>query len=155
MDLVTLKKEYLVIEKKYKLPSFSEINAIFEIEKIEQDTENLARAVRKFMIDKVLNTLSFIEMLIQQVNAPRLYQNYLRTIPVKDKESLQKIYEKLGELSLLSLVLEVDTNEKKECDAIVKFYETWKSIKPALLLILESIQRPATQEAKKEKSYFG
>ncbi len=155
MDLATLKKQYLPLEKKYKLPSFSEINAIFEIEKIEYETEDFARAARKFMIDKILNSLSFIEMLIQQMNAPLLYQPYLKTITQKDRETLQSIYKKLGELSIISLSLEVDSNEKKECEAIRKFYDTWNEIKPSFALVLEHVRNPPSPEAKREKSYFG
>lgn len=155
MDLATLKKQYTLLEKKYKLPSFSQLNAVFEIEKIEHDTDYPARAIRKFMIDKVLNSISFIEMLIQQVNAPRLYQPYLKTQTQKDRESLQMIYQKLGDLSLISLALEVDSNEKKECDAIKKMYDDWDSIKPAFALVLEHVQNPPSPEARKEKSYFG
>ncbi len=155
MDLITLKKSYAVLEKKYKLPTFSELNAIFEIEKIEQDTDFLARTLRKMMVDKALNSLAFVEMLIQQMNAPRLYQPFFKTMTQKDQESLQKIYAKLGELSLISLSLEVDSNEKKECDAIKKFYETWNDIKSDFSLVLEHIRHPPVPEAKKEKSYFG
>ena len=107
------------------------------------------------MIDKIINSLSFVEMILQQVNAPRMYQPFFKTMTQKDHETLQAIYEKLSVLSLISLNLEVDSNEKKECEAIKTIVETWNSVKPQFSIILEHIRNPPSPEAKKEKSYFG
>jgi hypothetical protein len=155
MDIEKLKKEYAVLEKKHKLPSFSELNSAFEIEKIDDETELLAKNIRKTMIEKILNSLSWLEMLISQMNAPRLYQPYFSVVNVKDRENITKIYDKLGALSLTSLSLDIDSNENKECDAIKEFYSAWKSVKPSLMQVVDSIRNPPSTSTKKERNYFG
>ena len=108
MDLQELKKRYLEIEKKHKLPPFSKLNEDFEIDKIDKDTGYIARAIRKAMIDKIVNSLNFIEMLLNQMNAPRLYIPFLRTMNGDDKKLMDDLYARLGGLSLISLELEID-----------------------------------------------
>ena len=157
MDLQELKKRYLEIEKKHKLPPFSKLNEDFEIDKIDKDTDYIARAIRKAMIDKIVNSLNFIEMLLNQMNAPRLYIPFLRTMNGDDKKLMDDLYARLGGLSMLSLELEIDYSEKQESDAIKKIYESWNSIKPDFRKILSKIKNPSLSQSliKKEKSYFG
>ncbi|MBM3232769.1 hypothetical protein FJZ18_01220 [Candidatus Pacearchaeota archaeon] len=155
MDIEKLKNEYAVLEKKYKLSTFSELNSSFDIEKIDDDTELLAKNIRKIMMDKILNSVSWLDMLINQMNAPRIYQPYFRTMSMKDKENLIKIYDQLGALSLTSLSLEIDSNEKKECDAIKEIYSVWKSVKPSLIQVIDTIRIPPSTSTKKERNYFG
>ena len=72
MELKDLKKEYSDLAEKYKLPSFKELNENFEIEKIDKDTEILLRDVRKVMMEKIVNSLGFLEMFLNPMNAPRM-----------------------------------------------------------------------------------
>jgi hypothetical protein len=51
VELSKIKKEYSVLEKKYDLPSFEELNQNFEIEKIEHESDCLIRVFRKMAID--------------------------------------------------------------------------------------------------------
>ncbi len=157
MDLATLKKRYAEIQKKYKLLPFSKLNEDFEIDKIDKETERIARAIRKAMIDKIVNSLNFLEMLLNQMNAPRLYLPFLRTMTPEDRKLIDEMYSKLGLLSILSLELEIDPSEKKEAEAIKKISQVWNSIKPDFKKIVEKIKNPVSSQAvvKKEKSYFG
>jgi len=72
MDLEQLKKDYSAYEKKYKLPSFKELNESFEIEKIERQSDILLRIVRVIMMEKVIATQRFVESLLNPANAPRI-----------------------------------------------------------------------------------
>src|SRR3989338_5550111 len=103
MEIKDFKKEYAKLALKYKTPSFEELNENFEIERIEKDTEILLRAVRKLMMEKVVNSMNFIEMMLNPVNSPRMYLPFISGMTVEDKNSIDKIYDGLGELSLLAL----------------------------------------------------
>lgn len=155
MDLQKLKKDYSDIEKKYKLPSFEKLNENFEVDKIDKDTDMIARAIRKAMIDKVVNSLNFLEMLLNQVNTPRLYMPFLRTMTIEDKKIIDNMYSSLGELTIISLELEVEYSERQETDAIRKIYDIWESLKPSFKKIIAKIRKPSAPQMKKEKSYFG
>lgn len=154
MELKELKKQYLECAKKHKLPSFAELNENFEVEKMDKDTDCLLRAVRKVMMEKLVNSLGFIEMMLNPVNAPRIYISYIRTMSAEDRQIIEGIYGKLGELSLQSLNLEIEYDEKKEAELIKRANEVWNAIKPDFKKILGNVKKPGVI-IKKEKSYFG
>jgi hypothetical protein len=64
------------------------------------------------------------------------------------------MYNILSELSLMSLDLEVEYNEKKEAELLSKINKDWNSIKPAFNKIIENIKKPINS-VKKERSYYG
>lgn len=155
MELKNLKNDYNISTKKYNLPSFQELNENFEIDKIDKQTDCLIRLIRKVMMEKIVNSLGFLEFLMNPMNAPRIYLGYARTMAQEDKKEVEKIYTVLGELSIASLNLEIDYSEKEEAELIKKIYETWNSIKPGFRKILKNMKLPTNNIIKKEKSYFG
>ena len=157
MNLENLKKQYDRHAKKYKLPEFNELNENFEIDKVEKDSEFLLRMLRKVMMEKIVNSLSFLEMLLNPVNTPRLYAMYARSMSVEDRKEIERIYGALGQLSINSLDLEIDYSEEKEAEAIKLIFQTWNSIKPDFRIVFENMKKSLISEesAKKEKSYFG
>lgn len=150
-----LKKEYEVLAKQYKLPSFKEINEDFEIDKIDRPSECLLRLIRKVIMEKVVNSLSFLDMILSPMNAPRVYLAYFKSLNAEDKKNIDKIYDALSELSIFSLDLEIDYSEKNEAEMIIKIFKVWNSIKPNFRSILASMKKHPAASNKKEKSYFG
>ena len=155
MEISNLKNNYEVLVKRYKLPLFKELNENFEVDKIDKDTECLLRLLRKVMMEKIVNSLGFLEILLNPVNTPRLYANYARSMSIEDRKELERIYSVLGELSINSLDLEIDYSEKKEADMINSINGAWNSVKPGFRKILTNLKIPAGSSNKKEKSYFG
>ena len=155
MELEKLKSDYEKLSKKYKLPSFKELNEIFEIEKIEKDSDCLLRVVRKVMLEKIINSLNFLEMLLNPMNVPRLYMGFVKQMTVEDKKNLENMYESLGSLSVESLALEINYNEVSEAKMIKKIVDIWNANKAGFAKIIDGIRKPKNSEAKKEKSYFG
>ena len=153
-DLKKLKEIYAPIANKHNLHSFGKLNEDFEIDKIDRETDFLLRLIRKAMMEKIVNSLGFVEMLLNPVNAPRLYLGYIRTISQSDKEIIEKIYEILADLSLSSLSLELNSNESKEAELISEIYKKWNEIKPDFEKIMKDMKSPRTI-TKKEKSYYG
>ena len=96
MGLDTFKKEYEKLEKRYKLPSFKEMNEDFYIEKIsETETDILIREVRRIIGDRLANYMRFIENLLNPVNVPMFVFSIIKTIDPEEKKRLQEIYKKL------------------------------------------------------------
>lgn len=154
MGLKELKKLYSELAGKFKLPSFTELNENFEIERIRKGEETLLRTIRKTMMEKVVNTMSFLEFLLSPVNAPRAYFMYVKSMTQDDKKEIESIYNKLTEIMLAALKLEIDYSEKGEVDMINKVLKAWNDIKPGMRKIMKDIEKPNTFVAK-EKSYFG
>jgi hypothetical protein len=154
MELKEFKSKYGKLEKKYKLPTFMELNENFEIEKIERESDILLRAVRKVLMEKIMNSLGFIEMLLNPMSAPRMYLPYVKTMSIADKEKIDRTYGALADLVVLSLKQELDYDEKGEAELILSIYGVWKKIKPDFGEVMDGISKPV-EVLKKEKSYFG
>lgn len=154
MNLKDLKAKYAVLEKKYNLPKFSELNENFEIEKIRRGEETLLRTIRKTTMEKIVNSLGFIEFLINPVNAPRIYFIYIKSMTMDDKKEIDNIYSALSGLVLGSLKAEIDYSEKDEAELIKKIFKDWNAIKPSFRKIIANMEKPASLIVK-EKSYFG
>ncbi len=155
MKLSDLKKKYENLAKKHNLPSFSELNVDFEIDKLDKNTESVLRSIRKLMMEKIVNSMSFLEMLLNPMNSPRMYMLFIRTMSVDDKKKIDDIYSALADLSLFSLNLEIDSEEKAEAELIKNTFEKWNSLKPLFRDIIQGIRVPKNFVAKKERSYFG
>jgi len=155
MELADLIKSYSALAKKYKLPSFKELNEDFEIDKIDRESECLLRLVRKVIMEKIVNSLAFLDMILNPINAPRVYLAYLKSLGSEDKKNIDKIYDVLSELSVFSLDLEIDYSEKNEAELIIKIYKVWNSIKPNFRSILASMKKPVVNNIRKERSFYG
>src|SRR3989344_9240740 len=108
MEVKELKKKFEELEKKYKLPSFAELDDNFEIHKIDRESDALLRAVRKQMMEKIVNSVGFVEMLLSGVNAPRMYFSYIKVMSQEDRKGLENIYKEFSEFIIFSLELEVE-----------------------------------------------
>jgi hypothetical protein len=154
MELSKLKKQYESKAKQYSLPKFNEVNESFEIEKIDKETEIILRVVRKVMMEKIVSSLNFLEMLLNPVNAPRMYFPFLKGLTQEDKKIIDRTYLSLSNLSVSSLECEISYGEKSEAEQIKKIFKTWKEIQPDFKKIFNKIKKP-NKITKKEKSYFG
>src|SRR3989344_7789009 len=155
MELKDLKVNYGKVEAKYKLPSFKELNENFEIDKIDRESDTLLRVIRKVMMEKIVNSLGFLEMLLNPMNIPRMYLPFIKAMNSDDKQIMEKIYAGFSELSLGSLQSEVDYSEKGEAELIKKVFKKWQELKPEFRKIFEKIKNPGNGDIRKERTYFG
>jgi len=155
MELTDLKKQYFVLEKRHKIPSFNAVNEDFEIDKIDKESDCLIRIVRKIMMEKIVNTLQFLDSLTNPVNAPRIYHSYIKSMSVEDRKIIEGIYDVLAKVSLDSLALEFEYNEKREAELIKEVFKAWQDIKLKLGEIIKHMSKPNSEGVKKEKSYYG
>ncbi len=156
MELEQLKKDYAILEKKYKLPKFSVMNEYFEIEKLEKDTDFLLRDVRKIMMEKVVRYIQFVEMMINPSQAPPMFTLFLKNVSQDDRRTLEKIYSDFIKLELSSLRAEIDYSEKGEAELIKKINSTWEESRKDMALAIDIMERNwNSSSAKKDKSYFG
>lgn len=156
-DLENLKKNYRILQKKYSLPEFAEMNKDFSIEKIaETETDFLLREIRKFMVDKFSNYFRFIEAVLNPVNAPMFVFSIVKTIGNDEKKKLTEIYKKLAQIEIEIIELDIDFVEEKEVKFLKESYKVWQEIKKDFLKILEIIKKNwNTKSETNGKGYFG
>ena len=157
MGLDTFKKEYEKLEKRYKLPSFKEMNEDFYIEKIsETETDILIREVRRIIGDRLANYMRFIENLLNPVNVPMFVFSIIKTIDPEEKKRLQEIYKKLIKNEIKFIGVDLSFNEDKEADFIRGSYILWQEIKKEMPGILEKAEgKIDTKEENNKRDYFG
>jgi hypothetical protein len=155
--LEKLKKEYEVLKKKYDLPDFKDLNEDFSIEKIaESETEILIREVRKFMGDKMLNYMRFIENLLNPVNVPMFIFSIIKLLDAEEKKGLSEIYKELMKKEIQFIELDLEFDEKKEVEFIKNAYEFWQGIKKDMLKIIDKINKKWDNKFEvNSKGYFG
>ncbi len=155
MKIKDLKELYAPLAKKYGLPGFKELNENFEIESLRRESEFMLKAIRKIMMAKVANALSFVEMVVNPVNAPRFYLVYIKSMSSEGRKEAEKVYERLSKLIKAALNLELEYSEKKEADMILLVYNEWNLVKPEFKKMLDSMEGGEKNNVSKEKSYFG
>lgn len=156
-NLAKLKKEYVVFEKKYQLPKFSELNIEFEIEKLqENETDLLLREIRRTISDKTVAFMKFFEIFLNPQAAPLFMLSAIKSLNAADKIKIEKIYNKIVAIEIHAITLDVEYDERKEAEFIKNTYKNWKEMKEDLKIIEEILSR-VNHETKSGtgKSYFG
>ncbi len=155
--LEKLKKEYETLKKKYDLPDFKDLNEDFHIEKIaESETEILIREIRKFMGDKMMNYMRFIENLLNPVNVPMFIFSIIKLLDAEEKKALSEIYKELMKKEIQFIELDLEFNEEKEMGFVKNAYEFWQGIKKEMLKIMDKINKKWDDKFEgNNKGYFG
>ena len=157
MGLEQLKIEYLVLHKKYGLPSFKEMNEDFYIEKIaENETEMLMREVRRMVGDRLANYIRFIENLLNPVNVPMFVFSIIKIIGADEKKKLQEIYKKLIKNEIKFVERDLEFDEEKEAEFIKESYRLWQEMKKEISGVFEMVDKNwETKTEENSKGYFG
>src|SRR3989338_3822568 len=126
-----IKRQYELLRQKHKLPVFGEIDAEFEISKIESEGF-LLREIRRKIIEKVHEVGSLVEEVMHpDTNLADLYES--RVLDESEKQKLFELYKKLMAASRQSSELAIESSDKLEASFINSFYREWNVMKPELL----------------------
>jgi hypothetical protein len=155
MELEEFKKAYEKLVKKFNLPNFDKLNQAFEVEKVDKVSEILLKVIRKIMVEKIVNSLGFVEMLMNPMNAPRMYHSYIKNMSKEDKEALDYIYEEFSKISIDSLEREIYYDEREEAELIKKVFKIWMEVCEKFKRILNNMKNNSGSDERKERNYFG
>ncbi len=155
--LTKLKEDYEKLRKRHNLPSFKELNEDFQIEKAaETETEILVREVRRFVGDKLMNYMRFIESLLNPVNVPMFVFSIIKLIDAEEKKRLSEIYKKLMKKEVKFIELDLEFNEEKEAQFIKDSYEFWQEMKKDMLKVMDKINKRWDDKFEvNNRGYFG
>jgi len=141
-DLEQLKETYKILQEKYGLPDFDQLNTEFQIEKVaEYETDFILKEIREITTNKFLNYLRFIESILNPSNSPMFMFAIVKTLGTKERETLSEMYKKIAKIEIDLIELDLEYSETKEADSIKKYYEMWRGIKKELLEIVEVIKK--------------
>ncbi|MBW6442264.1 hypothetical protein K0A97_00590 [Patescibacteria group bacterium] len=157
ITLEELKEEYSPLQKKYNLPKFEQLNEDFSIEKAtETETEILIREIRRFVGEKIINYLRFVEGLLNPVNGPMFVFSIIKILEPSEKQKLSDIYKELVKQEIKFIELDLEFDEKKEADFIIEANKLWQDVKKDLLGILEGVNNRWDNKSEgTNKGYFG
>lgn len=150
-----VKKLYESLRRKYKLPSFDELDAEFEISAIEAETA-LLREVRKQISEKVGNVSSLVEEVLQpDTNLVSLYES--RVFDEDEKKRLFELYKRLMVVDRTLAELMVANDEKLDAAFIKSFTAEWKKLKPELVKFINKLKESWEKETEEGESagYMG
>ena len=155
--LEKLKKKYLKLQKKYSLPSFEEMNKDFNIEKISQiETEYLLREIRKSMSEKFSAYLRFTENILNPVNSSMFMMSIIKTIDMKNKNFISKIYGKLAKKESEMFKLDLEFSIERDAEYIKNSFSFWQDLKKDLHKISDLIESNWDKKFEiNKKGYFG
>jgi len=155
--LSILKNNYEKERKRYKLPTFQQLNEEFEIERVaDHETDMLLRDIRKAITEKAVAFLRFLELVLNPTNAPFFMFAILKNLTAPDKKLIEGIYQKLCEFEIKAISLDMDYNEKSEAEFIKYAAKQWQSMHNEMKELGDVISKAwhASSE-KKERNYFG
>jgi len=154
-NLELLKERYPELQKKHNLPSFQEMNIEFGIEKAETEKfDILIREIRKYVADKLLNYLKFIETVLNPTNASMVIFSIIKSLGADEKKKLTEVYKKLAKTELDLIELEIHFNEEKEAEFIRKNYLLWKEISKELMAVMAKVKGNWDRESTKGNNSF-
>jgi 3-dehydroquinate dehydratase len=152
-----LKEVYKILQSRYSLPSFTELNKDFQIEKVTMiETELLLKEIRVCITNKFFSYLRFLESIINPANASMFVFAMAKTIEGKDKEKVITLYKQLSRLEVDFIDLDLEYSEQKEADAVKNYYQLWQEMKKELFSIVEVIKKNWDNKVEDNgKGYYG
>ena len=157
MEIKELKQQYEILQKKHNLPPFDDLNSTFDIGKIERDSGNLMRDVRRAMIEKVSHYLRLMELMLNPSQASPIFLILLKEITADDKRLLDAVFSSFIELEIASYSLDVKSSDSDESIFILKIYSVWNQQREQLIKLLGILERNWKQAAgshKRIRDYF-
>jgi len=136
-----LKEAYVGLHKEFNTPGFDELNNIFDIGKIERNSGNLLRDIRRAMVEKVAHYLRLMELMLNPSQASPIFLILLKEVTPADKQSLDKVFSAFIEIELASYRLDVGSKDSDEAEFVKKIYAVWTSNREELLKLLSILER--------------
>ncbi|MEK6908838.1 MAG: hypothetical protein AABX23_02180 [Nanoarchaeota archaeon] len=158
MKLEDFRQKYLLLQKKYDLPAFDEMNSAFDIGRIRRDSGNLLRDIRRTMVEKFVYYLKLVEVMINPSQASPILLMLLKEISSDDRKIIDSVLNSFVEIEIASHVLDVHSTENDESKLITKIFDVWNKKKDEVLSIIKilekNLKRKTPSPNKISRDYF-
>lgn len=158
MKLAEFKKFYEEIKLKYSLPSFNDLNMVFDIGRIRRDSGNLIRDIRRVMMEKIVYYVRLVEVMINPPQASPIMLMLLKDINAEDRKIIDSVLNSFVELEIASHKLDVSSSDNDESKLINHINSVWGKKKDEVMYLVTILERnlkktPQTVN-KKSRDYF-
>ena len=147
--------QYKKLKDKYGLPGLQELEREFSLGAIEENQPVLRQILVK-MNEKQEEVLKLLKEVIQpENNFPSLYE--AESFDEEEKKNVFELFKKISCMNKELIITDLDYDEKKAANQIIKTLDEWKVHKPELLKIVNKT-RASWKNKKKTRldlEYFG
>ncbi len=155
-----LKKSYEVLAKKYKLPSYDELDYEFELLLLGTVIEIPfpLRFVRRRINERIGWTCNIIQAILQPNPSSLISVQESNFFSKEDKGNIATLLKELMALERSSLSLDLNFDEKNDAEMITKLLKSWRQYKPQIIKISEKLRdgwEHQQKETTKREQYFG
>ena len=156
-----LRDKYTVLQKKYNLPKFDEVNEHFYLDtRIIVDSEYFLREISNAIRRKIADALGYVEGFLNPQNLPRFYFSYIKSMGEKDRKAIDDSYYILSLAFSKAIVTDVEYDEKKDAEMVKVMIDAWNKSKRNIEMIMknvsESLEKSSTDEVKgTSRNYLG
>ena len=134
----SFRERYEQQAKKFKLPSFDDLEKEFNISEIE-NPKNMIRDIREKIGEKIHNCCELLDQMLQpDTNLSSLYES--RVFSEEHKIEIFEMYKKLMRLKRKANFLYVQNDEKADAEFISDCLNEWVQVKPGLSGILKKME---------------
>jgi len=138
MIMMEIKKKYLALGKKHKLPGFESLDQDFEISTIEF-YDFLLREIRRKMTEKIEIFIKVLDGVLQP-EAVICDMQECHVFNDDEKSKVYEVYKKLMYYNRLSFETAIDEDDKKSAFFIQSFFDDWRNLKKELSEILSKMK---------------
>lgn len=153
-----IKKEYELLSRKYKLPSFEDIDNEFEVSGIEDINKKfLIRIIRRRINDKVVFFNRILESILQPNASSFVHLHESKFFSDEEKQEILSSFRKLMGLERESLGLDIEPDIEKDVEFINKVFIEFNEIKKKTKKVASVLEEAWSKEEEKvvSESYFG
>jgi hypothetical protein len=150
------KEKYIPLKEKYSLPEYDELNLMFNIEEISDETDMVLQNIRRRMFEKLdYYTVLLESMLMPESSLSSLYE--ARYISDAEKNSAYAIFKRLIGLLRFSKLTALNNSEEENARYIRAAYDEWHNVKDEVKHHLERVLKLWEKETdiKDDLTYFG
>ncbi|MBI2671606.1 hypothetical protein HYX16_01600 [Candidatus Woesearchaeota archaeon] len=157
--MVSLKEDYEKLCKKYKLPKYEDLDNEFEllyVTKLEEIKFPL-RFIRRRINDKIAWFCNMLQTILQPNPGSLISLEESKFFSDNEREKIINLLKDLMFIERESLVLDIESDEKKDVEFVNKVLGKWNSIKKDIIYFSEVLRKGWKEELKKEEKehYFG
>lgn len=157
--MMDIKTDYEALAKKYKLPSYEDLDENFEILYVGTITEIKypLRFIRRRINDKLAFFCSLLQGLLQPNPGSLVNLQESKFLDEAEHKKIMKLLKELMFIERQSLLLDINPSEKEEADFIKETFKEWNTIKKEVETIFTKVKDAWKKEIEKKKgeSYFG
>jgi HPt (histidine-containing phosphotransfer) domain-containing protein len=150
-----VESKYRQLQRKYRLPSFEQLDKEFEISCIEQE-RFLLREIRKKLDEKIDDICKTLEEVLQpDTNLSGIYES--RVFSDEEKKRVFDLYRRLMRLHRQGFELLVKSDDKSDADFVRSVSAEWEKLKKELSQVARKLQESWEKEMEENEKlgYFG